>query len=66
MPMSGTGPVTGVSPMRMVPRLGASRPAIRRISVLLPQPLGPTMLTASPARSSALSGAMACTPPTPP
>ena len=41
MPMSGTGPSTGVLPMLMVPRVGASRPAMRRISVLLPQPLGP-------------------------
>jgi len=47
-------------------RVGRSSPAIRRSSVLFPQPLGPTMLTASPARSSALIGAMACTPPGPP
>ena len=58
MPMSGTGLVTGVVPMRMVPRLGASRPAIRRSRVLFPQPDGPTMLTASPARNSTLSGAI--------
>jgi hypothetical protein len=66
MPMSGTGPTTGVPPMLMLPPVGASRPAIRRSNVLLPQPLGPTMLTASPARSSAVSGAIARTPPAPP
>src|SRR5882724_2641997 len=37
------------APTQSPPELGASRPATRRRSVDLPQPLGPTMETSSPA-----------------
>ena len=47
MPMSRRGPSTGVPASRTVPRVAGSRPAEIFSSVLLPQPLGPTMVTNS-------------------
>src|SRR5262245_34321845 len=40
--------VTWRSPMRIVPEVGASSPAMRRSTVLLPLPDGPTTATSSP------------------
>ena len=37
--------VTSASPMRMVPEVGSSRPAIIRRIVVLPQPEGPSSVT---------------------
>ena len=47
---SRSGPVIGAPSSMIVPSVGGSNPASRRISVLLPQPEGPTM-TVSFARS---------------
>src|SRR2546422_4244933 len=47
---SRSGPVIGAPSSEILPALGCSKPASRRMSVLLPQPEGPTM-TVSFARS---------------
>jgi hypothetical protein len=47
MPMSVRGAATTVPPTAILPALAGSRPAISLSSVLLPQPLGPTMVTNS-------------------
>src|SRR5215472_4249368 len=41
-------PASGRPPKAMVPAVGASRPASRRISVVLPHPEGPTTQRNSP------------------
>src|SRR5215469_2070543 len=46
-PRSGPGAVTGRSSMSTVPVVGAMKPATIESHVLLPHPLGPTMLTNS-------------------
>ena len=43
MPRSAEGPVIGRPPWVIAPAVGRSSPAIRRNSVDLPQPDGPTM-----------------------
>ncbi len=43
MPRSAEGPVIGRPPCVIAPAVGRSSPAIRRNSVDLPQPDGPTM-----------------------
>ena len=48
MPRSEPGAVTGRPSMLIVPALGWSRPAIRRITVDLPEPELPTRATNSP------------------
>src|SRR5216684_6224356 len=53
-PTSGRGPATATLSSMTLPELGASRPPTMRNSVLLPQPLVPTMPTISP-RSTARS-----------
>src|SRR5262247_3007389 len=56
MPTSVIGFVTEVAPTRTSPELRLSRPATMSMSVLLPQPEGPTTETNAPAPISALIG----------
>ena len=58
---SGTSPATGLPSNVIVPSVGALRPAIRSISVVLPQPDGPTTAKNSPRARSRSSGPSACT-----
>ena len=48
-PTRGSGPATGVPWMSTLPSSGLRRPEIRRSSVLLPDPFGPTTATTGPA-----------------
>src|SRR5262245_22885146 len=48
MPFSRLGPVTGLPRSRTSPAVGVSRPPTIRITVVLPQPDGPTSTTNSP------------------
>ena len=57
MPTLGEGPVERCAVQEMRPWLGASSPATRRRSVLLPQPLAPTTARISP--SATLQGDLA-------
>ena len=50
--LAGASPVTSRPSMLMVPPVVSSRPAIRRSSVDLPQPEGPTKTTNSPSSMS--------------
>src|SRR5271165_5887850 len=45
---AGASALTSLSPMKMSPEVGASRPAIMRRRVDLPQPDGPTSTTNAP------------------
>src|SRR6476661_4186815 len=54
-PTRGSASVTGAPPISIVPASGRSRPAMSRNSVLLPDPLGPTMATTSPSATSKLT-----------
>src|SRR5260370_10482258 len=45
---SRPGPVTGLPPIVIVPLLGRSKPASKRMSVLLPQPDGPIITVSLP------------------
>src|SRR5690349_1695510 len=63
MPRSCTGPVTGLPATSMTPVLTGMRPAIMLSSVLLPQPLGPTIETNSPRARVRLTSSTACTSP---
>src|SRR5512133_3838767 len=65
MPRSTPGPVIGASPMRMLPSYSVSSPTISRSSVLLPQPLAPTMLRNSPGCTWMLTSLSALTAPVP-
>ena len=47
MPRSGPGPVTGCPRNQMLPAVGRRKPPTRYSSVLLPHPLGPTIVTNS-------------------
>src|SRR5262252_7537471 len=63
MPSSCTGPVTGLPATSIAPSVVGSRPAIMLSSVLLPQPLGPTIETNSPRPIARLTSSTACTSP---
>ena len=52
MPALLTAPLTGVPPTVIVPVVAGIRPDTNIIIVLLPQPLGPTIETNSPAEMS--------------
>ena len=54
------GAVTRLPSSSTTPALGASSPAIRRSSVDLPQPDGPTTATNSPSRSVMSTASRAC------
>ena len=55
--------VTSMPPMRALPALGATKPAIIRKVVVLPQPDGPSSTTNSPsATSSVTPPTTACSP----
>src|SRR5438309_201510 len=45
-------------PAQISPRVGVSRPAIRRSNVDLPQPLGPTSVTISPAATDSAANSV--------
>src|SRR5689334_7355152 len=51
----GLGPRRGVSSTSTAPSSGSSKPAMMFISVLLPQPDGPTMATNSPSATVKLT-----------
>ena len=54
MQASLRGLVTATPPMLIAPSSGATRPAVSRNSVVLPQPDGPSSVTSSPLRTLAL------------
>src|SRR5207253_1304455 len=49
------GPVTCFPSMTKLPAVGLSKPSQRLMNVVLPQPLGPTMLTNSPSSTERLT-----------
>src|SRR5439155_1404533 len=55
MPRSVPGPVTCFPSMTKLPAVGLSKPSQRLMNVVLPQPLGPTMLTNSPSSTERLN-----------
>ena len=59
----GPGPRTGLPSQWMVPSVGRMKPASALSSVVLPQPLGPTSVTNSPARMRRSTWPVACTGP---
>src|SRR5215216_2859668 len=59
----GAASVTSSPPIRMLPSVTSSRPAIMRRSVVLPQPDGPTSTRNSPSAISRLTSSTATTPP---
>src|ERR1051326_5700310 len=63
MPSSCTGPATGLPATSIAPSVVGSSPAIMLSSVLLPQPLGPTIETNSPRPIVRLTSSTACTSP---
>ena len=63
MPSCVCGPVTVAPPTVTAPLVGFSRPAMIRSSVLLPQPLGPSNETNSPASTVKATSASASTDP---
>src|SRR5689334_6136700 len=66
MPMlrsAGSSSVTSAPSMRMLPTSALSKPAITFSSVVLPEPLGPRMVTNSPAATARLTSASAATSP---
>jgi hypothetical protein len=56
MPFSRLGPSTRRPAMRTSPVVGTSRPPTIRITVVLPQPDGPTKTTNSPSPMASESG----------
>ena len=65
MPMPSGGPCTGLPSTRRSPAEMVSNPATQRRNVLLPQPLGPRMLTKRPRGTSTDTDASASTPAAP-
>src|SRR5262245_59711788 len=61
MPFSRLGPVTGLPLSRTSPAVGVSRPPTIRMTVVLPQPEGPTKTTNSPSPIERSSGSMTLT-----
>ena len=59
MPTSVSAPDSFLPPMLIVPCEASSSPATINISVLLPQPLGPTTETNSPGSMSIVVGSSA-------
>ena len=59
------GPVTGTPLTRTTPFEGASRPAVRFSTVLLPQPEGPTIATNSCGLTAKVMSSIAATSPPP-
>ena len=62
-PRSRPGPRTSLPSQVMVPSLGLMKPAMALSSVVLPQPLGPTSVTNSPAQIVMSTRPVACTGP---
>src|SRR5262245_19343170 len=61
MPFSRLGPVTGLPLRRTSPVVGVSRPPTIRMTVVLPQPEGPTKTTNSPSPIERSSGSITST-----
>src|SRR5690242_13983397 len=61
--LRGGSDVTSASPMESVPESGTTKPAAILSSVVLPDPLGPSSVTNSPAAMSRESGRSAGTSP---
>ena len=61
IPIDGSVPRTGLPPTVTSPAVGSIRPPTISISVLLPQPLGPTIETNSPSPTSSETSCIAST-----
>ena len=59
----GETPLTVSAPIRIVPAVGFSRPAISRSAVVFPQPDGPTRMRNSPSPMPSVRSSTANVPP---